>query len=264
MDQKVVWITGASSGIGAAVAQQYSDGQHMLVLSSRNQVKLKAVRESLPYPDQAIIYPMDVSEYQTIPEHYAAVKSQVGTIDILVNNAGRSQRGRALETDIEVDKALFDLNFFGNIALTKAVLPDMIAQGSGHIVVISSLAGKLSTAYRSTYAATKHALVGYYDAVRAEVGDHGVEVHMIYPGYVKTDISVNAIGENGETHGIMDENQENGISAETCAKEIKRAVAEGKNEKFIGGKEVHYIKLRNFLPSVYHKVLRKKAREQSF
>lgn len=261
---KKVWITGASSGIGEHLAYEYSRLGHFVILSSRNEDKLKEVQSQLAKPDLSMIEVMDVARHDDIPAHYKNITKLHGPLDILINNAGISQRGAVLETDLSVDKRIFDINFFGNIALTKAVLPDMIARKSGNIVVISSLAGKMSTGYRSAYAASKHALHGWYDALRAEVSDLGVGVNMICPGYIRTNISLNAVNEKGEKHGLMDPNQDKGLSPDVCARTIINAVEKNRIETYIGGKEVYYLNIRKFFPNLYHKIIRKKAREKSF
>lgn len=261
---KIIWITGASSGIGEHLAYEFSKLGHFVILSSRHLDTLKAVQSKLAHPEKSLIEVMDVSHHEAIKNHYQHIVDHCGTVDILINNAGISQRGAVLDTDLSIDKKIFDINFFGNIALTKAVLPDMIKHKNGNIVVISSLAGKMSTGYRSAYAASKHALHGWYDALRAEVADKGVSVNMICPGYIRTDISLNAVNEKGEKHGEMDPNQNNGLAPDECAKRIIKAIEQNKIETNIGGKEVHYLNIKKFVPSLYHKIIRKKAQERSF
>lgn len=264
MKNKTVWITGASSGIGEYLAYECSRQGAKVVLSARSIDKLKRVKEKMQYPESCFIETMDVSAHDRIGDHYQSIIKQVGPIDVLINNAGISQRSAVINTLLEVDKRLFDVNFFGNIATTKAVLPDMINQGSGHIVVISSVAGKMSTGYRSSYAATKHALHGWYDALRAELADTGVNVNMICPGYIRTNISVNAVNATGGAHGEMDPNQEKGMPPELCARKIVNAILQNRIETNIGGKEVQYLKIRKYFPSLYHKMIQKMAREKSF
>lgn len=255
-----VWITGASKGIGEAMARAFYKEGANLILSARSMDKLTAIQASLTGNGSVEILSLDMVEH----EQFAKTVDQVmglcgGRIDILVNNAGISQRSLVAESSLEVDKKIFDVNFFGAVGLTKAVLPTMISNQKGKVVVISSLAGKLSTPYRSAYAASKHALHGWYDALRAEMHKNNIQVHMICPGYIKTDISINALNAKGEKHNKMDDNQAKGMSAEECAGIIVKAVASGKREILIGGREKYNVLLRKFLPGLYHNAIRKMA-----
>jgi dehydrogenase/reductase SDR family protein 7B len=184
------------------------------------------------------------------------VIKEVGTIDILVNNAGISQRSLVKDTPIEIDQKLMNINFFGAVALSKAVLPGMLKQKSGQFVVISSLVGKIESPMRSTYAASKHALHGFFDSLRAETYDDGVQVLMVCPGFIKTDISINAITSDGSKQNKMDENQENGLLPEVVAKRILRAVERGKNEIYIGKREVAAIYLKRWVPGLFARIIR--------
>lgn len=262
MKNKVVWISGASSGIGAACAKACSNQGAKVILSARNQEKLAAVQSGLK--GESSILSLDVSEANLIESKAKQAAEFYGPIDILINNAGISQRGLVQNTKLDVDRRLFEVNYFGNIALTKAVLPDMLKRKSGNLVIISSLAGKLSTGGRSSYAATKHALQGFYDALRAEVSDQGVQVNMICPGYIKTDISINALNGVGEKHGVMDPNQAKGMSADECASKILEAIANNKREVLIGGSETRNVMIRKFLPGMYHNIIAKMAREGKY
>jgi len=262
MKDKVVWITGASSGIGAACAEICSQQGAKVILSARNVGKLEMVSKNLQ--SESSILPMDVSDSASISQKTKEAIAAFGKVDVLINNAGISQRGLVRETDLEVDRRIFEVNFFGNIAVTKALLPHMTSRGSGNIAVISSIAGKLATAGRSTYAASKHALHGYYDALRAEVTDDGIGIHMICPGYVKTDISINALSGDGKVHGVMDPNQDAGISAEACANSIIDAISSGKKEIHLGKMEKIAVQIRKMSPSWYHNFIWKKAREGSY
>jgi len=250
MKDKVVWITGASSGIGAACAEICSQQGAKVILSARNVGKLEMVSKNLQ--SESSILPMDVSDSASISQKTKEAIAAFGKVDVLINNAGISQRGLVRETDLEVDRRIFEVNFFGNIAVTKALLPHMTSRGSGNIAVISSIAGKLATAGR------------YYDALRAEVTDDGIGIHMICPGYVKTDISINALSGDGKVHGVMDPNQDAGISAEACANSIIDAISSGKKEIHLGKMEKIAVQIRKMSPSWYHNFILKKAREGSY
>lgn len=262
MKDKVIWISGASSGIGAALAQEYYKRGAYVILSARREQQLQALATQLGA--RAAVLPMDVTDIATMATLHDSAVSFFGPIDILINNAGISQRGSVIDTDIHTVQKIMNVNFIGNVALAKAVLPSMLARSTGHIVVISSLVGKLSTPFRSSYAASKHALHGYYDALRAEVADQGVQVHLICPGYIKTDISLHALNASGNEHGVMDQNQANGMSPDLCANKIVDAVKSGKREYLVGGKETYYVLIRRFMPSIYYNIIAKMAKNKEY
>ena len=255
---KVIWITGASSGIGKALADQFAKKGAKLILSSRNSAALVSLKQTSGIEDgDCLILPMDLSQYQNVHSHVEQVISRFGTIDLLINNAGISQRSLVAETDLSVDEAIFDLNFFGVIALTKAVLPFMIEQQRGHIAVTSSIVGKLSTPLRSSYSASKHALHGYFEALRAEVYDQGIHITMVCPGYIQTEISKNALNGDGSKHGVIDAGQASGMSAAECAVRYIKAIEQQKAEKVIAGtKEKLGLWMNRFTPSLFRRFIR--------
>jgi len=254
---RIIWITGASSGIGAALAVAWSRRGARLVLSARREDLLQDVRRTCERPDDHLVLPLDL----TAPDTFAPATQQVldhfGRIDLLVNNGGISQRGFAEDTDLAVDRRIMAVNYFGSIGLTKAVLPGMLARGSGRIVVVSSLVGKISTPGRSAYAASKHALHGYFNALRAEVADRGVGVTVICPGFVRTGISYHALRTDGTPHGRMDKGQAKGMDVEVFAARALRAVERGQDEVMIGGKEVLGVYMFRFLPRLFNRFVRK-------
>jgi len=255
---QVVWITGASSGIGEALAYVFSREGAKLILSGRREAELERVRQSCEgSKDRIFVLPLDLTLFDSFAEKTLAAQNHFGHIDILVNNGGVSQRSFVKETDFAVDLAVMNTNYFGSIGLTKAVLPAMLARRSGHIVVISSLMGYLDTPLRSAYAASKHALHGYFDSLRAEVWRDNVKITMVCPGYVRTEVSINALTGDGSRHGRMDDAQEKGMSAEKCAAKTLDAVARGREEVMIGGMEVMAVYVKRFLPALYSKVIRR-------
>ncbi|WP_420151112.1 SDR family oxidoreductase [Spirosoma sp.] len=254
----VIWITGASSGIGEAIAIELAKGQNVkLILSARNEEALQQVAERTTLPaSNVLVLPMDMREVRSMNEHVAQVLQQFNRIDYVFQNAGVTQRSSVVETDLAVYQQLMDINFLGAVALTKAVLPHMLTQKSGHFVVTSSVAGKLGTKQRSGYCASKHALHGFFDSLRAETYHAGLRVTMACPGYIRTDISMNALDASGRKHGKMDENQLNGIRPEEYAEKLLRAVSQQKEEVYIGGREIAGIYLKRFLPGVLSRLLR--------
>ena len=159
---KVVWITGASSGIGEALAVKFSQLGVRLILSSRREDELNRVFKNCSNPEKHLVLPMDMAKSEEFAQKKKVEMDRFGQIDILINNAGISQRSKMIDTNLETERKIMEINYFGSAALTKTVLPEMVNNQSGHIVVVSSLMGKFSTPSRSTYAASKHALVGYF------------------------------------------------------------------------------------------------------
>lgn len=254
----VFWITGASSGIGEATAMAAAKRGAKLVLSARRKEELERVKNALPH-NEVLVLPIDMEKPEEIAPAVEAVLAHFGRIDLLFNNAGISQRSSVVETKMEVFERLMNLNYLSVVALTKAVLPVMIRQNSGHILVTSSISGKLGSPMRAGYCASKHALHGFFDALRSEVYENNIQVLMVCPGYIKTQISVNAVAADGSKHGKMDENQNQGISPEECAEQIIKGIVANKEEIYIGRREVAGVYLKRFFPSLLNKIVRKQA-----
>ena len=255
----VIWITGASSGIGEAVALALAQQGAKLILSARRADELQrvATQTGLPASD-VLILPMDMTDTSSMPAHVETVRQRFGRIDYVFQNAGITQRGTVAETELSVYQRLMNVNFFGVVALTKAVLPLMLTQRSGHFVVTSSVAGKIGTKQRSGYCASKHALHGFFDALRAETHDAGLRVTLVCPGYVRTPISLHALAPDGQAHGKMDDNQTRGMAPDEFTRQLLRAVSQQKQEVYIGGLETYGIYLKRFLPGVLSRILRKR------
>ena len=232
---KVVWITGASSGIGKHLAIELSQQNAKLILSSRNVEALKAVKTLCKHPEQIQLVTLDLEDYTNLNAKVEEAIACYNTIDILVNNGGISQRALAKDTTITVDKRILDINYLGTIALTKALLPHFITKQSGHIVATTSIVGKIGTPLRSSYAASKHALHGFFDSLRAEVHNDNIAVTLVCPGYVKTNVSINALTGNGTAQNAMDKATQNGITPEHFAKLMAKAIHKKKQEVYIAG-----------------------------
>ncbi len=230
--EKVIWITGASSGIGKELALQFAAGNNRLVLSARNSEALEEVAlECRKSGSETLVLPLDLTNTSSFTDAVQTVLNRFGKIDMLINNGGRSQRGTVMETSEEVERNLMDLNFFGPVMLTKSVLPHMVRNKGGNIVVISSMSGLFGWGMRSTYAASKHAVKGYFESLAIEHYKDGIHVSLIYPGRINTPISENAVKGNGERYGSKDAGQANGISTKDCVKRI--IVAIEKNKPFV-------------------------------
>ena len=255
---KVVWITGASSGIGEAVAKAFNAAGAVVIVSSRRKEELERVRAACIDSDNVHIFPLDLTDGDSIQGVSKVVLSRF-EIDILFNNGGISQRSLTAETSIENDRKIFEVNYFGHVQMTKAVLPQMLARKTGHIVTISSLTGKWGFYLRSAYAASKHALHGFFDSLRMEVEDSGIRVTLITPGFLATEISKHAIDKSGNPSGEMDNNQAQGISPEECANQILAGIAAGKDEFGVGGKELRALILHRYFPKLFKKILKRQA-----
>ncbi|MCU0370168.1 MAG: SDR family oxidoreductase [Bacteroidales bacterium] len=258
---KVVWITGASSGIGEELARQLSEYGARLILSSRRKGELERVRASLKTSSENVfILPLDLAEPASLNEKAREAEKAFGRIDILVNNGGVSQRALALETPVEIDRKIMEINYFSGVILTKCVLPGMLARGYGHIASISSVTGKFGFPLRSAYAASKHAMTGFYESVGAEYHHQGIHTTIVFPGRIRTNISLGAIGPDGKPYNKMDPGQENGTPVEKCARDIIRGIAKNKREVFTGGKEILMVLIKRFLPSLSFRMARKVSR----
>lgn len=258
---KVIWLTGASSGIGEALAYHLAKKGAKLILSARRKDELERVKGNCHAPAQPFVrvLPIDLSQTSTLKLSTEAAIQIFGHIDVLINNGGISQRSLVAETDLDVDRRLMEVNYFGAVGLTKCLLPHFIKRKSGHFVNVSSLTGKFGTPYRSGYAASKHALHGFFDAVRAEHFKDNIKVTMICPGFIHTPITLAALTGDGTPLKKMDEAQYKGKSANWCAEKIIQAIERKKEEVYIGGKEVWGVHIKRFFPALFSKMIRKVA-----
>ncbi len=257
---KVIWISGASSGIGEAIALDLASRGALLVLSARRQEVLESVRRKCENPEKHLVLPLDMLESARFPAAVEAVNQHFGKIDIQIHCAGISQRAAAVETDLKVDRHLIELNYLGPVALTKQVLSQMLARGEGHIVVISSLLGKFSIPLRSAYAGSKHALHGFFDALRAEVEPRGISITIVCPGFIRTNASFNALEGDGKPHNKMDSEIDHGLAPELCAQRIIQAIERRRREVYVGGKEVLGVYFSRFAPRLFRRFIRLKSR----
>lgn len=254
-----MWITGASSGIGEALTKELSLQGAKIIISARRREKLYELKQKLKSnPLDIHVLTLDLEQVDELANKANEAWKIYGKIDILINAGGISQRSLALETEPGIEQKIMNTNYWGTVNLSKALLPKMIALRSGHLVIISSLVGKFGTQYRSSYAASKHALHGYFDSLRCEVYDKGINISIICPGFINTSITINSVTGNGERYNVMDKNQENGISAEECAVRILKAIKSKKEEVLIGGKEKYGVMLKRFFPKYFSEMIRKR------
>lgn len=258
---KTIWITGASSGIGKAVAIALSEYECNLILSSRRVDVLEEVRQLCKKPNNVAIVPLDLANLKDMQKYAVQAISTFGAVDILINNGGISQRSPILETTIEVDQKLMEIDYLGTVALSKSILPHFIERQQGHYVVVSSLMGKFSSPFRSAYCGAKHALHGFFDAMRLEHEQDGIKVTMICPGFVNTNVARNALTADGSKQGFQDDMTENGLDVNKFAKKMIKAIKREKFEAYIGGFEAVGVFVKRLSPRLLHKlVLRSKVR----
>jgi short-subunit dehydrogenase len=227
---QAIWITGASSGIGAALAKALAAQGARLVLSGRNRAALETVAQGC---GQTLVLPFEVTDYAALPALAEQAWDWAGGIDCLINNAGISQRSLAVDTAFTVYDRIVNVDLLAPIALTQAVLPRMAARRSGRIVMISSLAGKFGAPLRTAYSAAKFGLIGYADALRAEVAGLGLAVQVIAPGSVKSNVSCNALTADGGKRGASDSSIDNGIDTDEAVAEMLAALERGTREIII-------------------------------
>lgn len=255
---KTIWITGASSGIGKALAIELAKQGAQIILSSRKKQDLELVKNACTEPNKVKVIPLDLEDYTNLTTITKEAISAFGKVDILVNNGGISQRSLVKDTDIQVDKRIMDINYLGNIALAKALLPHFIANKNGQFVITTSIVGKIGTPLRSSYAASKHALHGFYDSLRAEHFNDNIAVTLVCPGFVNTNISKNALTGDGSPQDKMDNATANGIQPDRFAKLMAKAIKQKKEEIYISGaKEKLGVYVKRWVPQVFSVMIRK-------
>lgn len=258
---KVIWITGASSGIGEALALLLAAEGATIILSARREPELQRIASQLHASSKWMILPLDLENTSNVDELTKKVIDKFGRIDVLINNGGISQRSLANETPLSIDRKIMEINYFGQVALTKSVLPYMLKQKSGQIVVMSSIAGKFGFWFRSAYSASKHALHGFYESLRLETEEEGIKVLIAVPGKIQSNISVNALKGDGSKHAVMDKSQEEGMPALECAKIIIDAMKNNREEILVGNREIKAVWIKRHFPKWFGRIIRKQKRE---
>ena len=255
IDNKTIWITGASSGIGEGLAYLLSERHCNLILSSRKESELQRVKASCANPEAVFILPIDLGEFDGMAIKVQQADAAFGSIDLLINNAGISQRSLLIDTDFQVYKRLMDINYLGTVALTKALLPYFVANQKGHFATVTSLMGKFGSPYRSGYCGAKHALHGFFDVLRMEHEKDGITVTLICPGFVQTNVAKNALTADGSQQEKDDEATQQGLPVAVLCKKMIRAIERGKFEAYIGKKEIMGVYLKRFFPKLLHKIV---------
>ena len=258
LENKVVWITGASSGLGKALARECALQGAQVILTARRYDELEAVRVGLFKPEQHLCVAADITDESQVRHAYAEVLAQKGRIDWLINNAGLSQRALIQDTTMQTERAIMEIDYFSQVFLTKTVLPTFLQQKSGRIAYVSSVAGLLGTQYRASYSAAKAAIHMWANSLRAEVAEQGVGVSVIFPGFVKTNVSLNALNGEGKPQGHQDEAIENGLEPDVFAQIVVRALINDEEYIVVGGaKEKLGVLVSRLSPSLLYKMIRK-------
>ncbi|XP_068100999.1 dehydrogenase/reductase SDR family member 7B isoform X1 [Hyperolius riggenbachi] len=266
----VVVITGATSGLGKECVKVFYKAGAQLVLCGRNEEILKDLITELnqmrkgsiqTHKPHMVIF--DLADIEAVTSAAKEILQLAGKVDILINNAGISYRGTILNTKISVDRMIMDTNYFGPVALTKALLPSMITNKRGHIVTISSVQGKISIPFRSAYSASKHATQAFFDCLRAEMAQHNIDVTVVNPGYIQTNLSLNAVTDDGSKYGVMDKSTAEGRTPEEVANIVLRAVGERSKEVLIAGiVPTVAVYLRALAPKIFFSLMAARARKE--
>jgi short-subunit dehydrogenase len=262
LKDKIIWITGASSGIGEALAYACAAEGAKLVLSARREQELQRVAKACKLPEENIlVLPLDLEDTSMVQEKANAVLDKFGRIDVLVNNSGMGHRTKAVNTSTEIDRRIMEVNFFGTINLSKVVARIMQKQKSGKIAVITSIMGKYGLPLYSTYSASKHALYGYFESMRQELYKDNVQVILIAPGFINTDVSTKLLTEEGKEYGVKSDAQEKGMKPADCARRIVRALKSSKDHKYVGGYEIFSVFVKQYFPRLFYKLMRKMTKD---
>ena len=257
LKDKLVWIVGASGGIGEHLAYESAQRGARLILSARRTDELERVKTGCEELGAEVeIHVLDVTDSDQVASTCSKIIASHRAVDVLINNAGVSHRSLVSETSLDFDRRIMEINFFGAVDITKRMLPAMIANGGGHIAATSSLTGKFGFPLRSSYAAAKHALHGFFETLYLENYHKGIGVTVACPGRIRTDISVNALKSDGTAQGIMDPGQAEGTDPAVCARRYIRAIEKNKREVYIGRGTI-MIYLRNFAPCVFYYVAKR-------
>lgn len=261
LKNKVVWITGASSGIGEGLVYAFAKEGCKLVISARRLAELQRVKAKTNLTDDAImVLPLDLEHHADAPKWVNSIVDKFGRIDVLVNNGGLSQKGTAQETTTEVERKIMEINYFGNVALTKALIPIMQKQQSGNIVVTTSILGKFGLPFHTTYAASKHALYGFYDSLRMELKPFHIKVLLVAPGFINTNASINSLNADGSVSNQDSPAQINGMKTDVFARKLISALKRNKNHVYIGNKELLAIPFKTLLPNLFYSIMDKMSK----
>ncbi len=254
---KTIWVTGASSGIGEALVKAFSKAGAELIISSRRIQELERVRSECHHPKKIAILPLDLEKNHDAENWVEDAWTRFGKIDILINNAGLGQFGTVMKTNISVERKLFEINFFGAVSITKAILPKMLDHGAGKIVSTISIASKFGQSNLAAYSASKAALLLYFESLKEELIDTPINIQVINPGFINTNVMVNSLDANGLPLNKSSRAQEKGMPTDKFANRFLKAVSGNKYHTYIGRKELMAIPFHFLAPGLFYKLLRK-------
>jgi len=245
---KVVVITGASMGIGEAIAKEFVDGGANVVFSSRDLQRSEAARQRVGSAERTVAVACDVTKRADLANLLAQSLSRFQRVDVWVNNAGYGLMDSVESMDMLACRKMFDTNLFGAIDAMQLVMPAMKKQGSGSIINIASTAGHIAVPFMAAYCATKHAMRAIGNAARVELLRTGVNVLTVCPGHISTDFSVNAV--KGKEQLRLSAAAKRGVTADRVARAVVRGYLGGKREISVPWRDHIVIKLYENLPAL--------------
>ncbi len=254
---KTIWITGASSGIGETLAKTLSYWNTKLILSSRSKEELQRVKNQCQNSENARVLPLDLAEHSKAGNWVNKAWKSFGSVDILINNGGIGQWGLSLETKSEVERKIFEVNYFGNVALSKAILPKMLERGSGQIAVVSSIAAKFGQSKLATYSASKAAVTLYYESLKEELYNSPVKIQVVSPGFIDTNVTLNSLTPDGSKLNKKSKAQKNGIPTKVFAHKMLKFMISKGFHKYIGKKELLAIPLHIVASRLFYRLIRR-------
>ena len=244
---KTIWITGASSGIGLSLAKQLNALGVRVIASARRTDRLEQLKATCHNPANLWILALDITDQKSIDEAVSKVNT-IDKLDLVIHNAGIAQKGLVIENSMEIDRRIMETNYFGTVALTKAIMPKFLEQGYGWFTVVSSFAGVLGIPCRSAYAASKHALHGFFESLKAEHMNCTLDLSFVIPGFINTNITVKGLTANGQRYGKLEKSHRLGMSSDQCAEGIIKGLTKRKRRIVVGKVEVALLYIHRISP----------------
>ena len=256
LNNKTIWITGASSGIGEAIAKEMAMRKVTIIISARRAEELERVKRECKSTDaKIIIYPLDLEKNQNAQLWVSDILKLTPKIDVLINNGGVGHFGDVIDMDAEVERKVMEINFWGQVMLTKAILPHMVKNNSGTIATVGSIVGKFGSPGLAAYSASKHALYGYFESLRQELRSTKINIMMITPGFINTNVTKASYTKDGKVYGKNSVAQEKGLAPEALAKTLVKKLEQEKNNAVIGKWETFSVPFKKFAPNLFYSTM---------